>query len=315
MDNSSLLKRVDIACSLDELLNQACRACNIGSLRSYEFLSDGYQELNIKTTTTQGDFVIKIFSKEKSLKRIQDNIWGYLSFRKQGVPFPVLRKTDRNEYAFSIPGKKKTSYLCVMEYFDGQYLRPQKATDDDLLRLTDYMATIHKNTHRIGRYYDTMGIANLLSQFKKFHRYLTDSHEQRVSQVVREYQSLPHNRFRRCIIHGTLESENILKRDDNLCLLDLGCMDYNAAIYDVATFLANYTLDIPHGEKQRRIDLVVNHYQLTLPLVSYERDALVPLIHAQYAIIYLRTNYYVTKLRDTSKLTINWLEKAKRGLA
>src|SRR3990167_9191706 len=141
----SFLSRIDIKDSLEDLLIRVAEAYKLGNIQSHSMLPDGYQELNLLLITTAGRNIIKIFSKEKSLKRIQDNIWGFTTFRKQSVPMPTLRRTVDNEYLLPVAGIRKISYLCVMEFCDGKYLQSTDATDQDLVHLTRYMAIIHAN--------------------------------------------------------------------------------------------------------------------------------------------------------------------------
>src|SRR3989344_9623257 len=314
MIDQSLLKRVDIVQPIEDVISKACNEYSIGQLRTFKLLRDGYQELNIRAFTSSGDYVVKFFSKEKSLERIQDNIWGYLTFHKQGVPMPKLRKNKKGGFLLSQPGVRRAAYLCVMEYFEGTYLMPDDISEDDLKHLTKYMALIHTNTRRIGRYYDTMGIANFLSQYKKFNRYLLKNDTKIFKGLVQEYADVSMKKLRKCVIHGTFETENILKRGNKLCLLDLGCMDFNAAIFDIATFISNYTLDLSPQEKRRRIQLIVQTYQKTFPLTKDELHALPICVKAQYAVILLRTNYYRIKHLDTTPLTKLWYDRARRGL-
>lgn len=311
----SLFSRVDIAGSLEDLLMRVATNYRLGSIQSHKLLPDGYQELNVLVTTTSGRFVVKIFSKEKSLQRVQDNVWGYLTFKEKGVPMPVLQQNTNGEYILSTKGKRRTTHLCVTDYFDGSYLHTKDASDSDIRLLAEHMATIHSHTKRIHRYYDTMGLVNLLTQYKKFRSYLSSNLLVLVEPVVKEFSSIHLGEFRHSIIHGTFESKNILKnKKGELCLLDLGCMDYNASIVDVATFLANYTIDMNKKDKQERINLFLTAYQTQHPLTAKEVRSLPILIRAQYATIVVRTNYYIRRKRDTSSQTRGLFAFDRRGL-
>lgn len=313
---NDFLFRVDVAGTLENLLARVVIDFRLGSIQSHKLLSDGYQELNVLITTNNGRFVVKIFSKEKTLQRIQDNVWGYCTFREEGVPLPVLRKTTSGKYIFSTKGRRRMTYLIIMEYYDGSYLYPRNATDNDICLLTDYMASIHSYTKRIHRYYDTMGIVNLVSQYNKFKSYLPPDLQVLVKPVVKEFSSLHLKELPHSIIHGTFEPGNILKNScGELCLLDLGCMDYNASIVDIATFLANYTIDFSPDEKQKRTVKILTIYQKILPLTKQELHALPILVRAQYATILIRTNYYIQKKHDQSQQTKEWFSFGRRGLS
>lgn len=312
---NDFLSRVDIKGSIEELLVRVANEYTLGVVRSYTIIPNGYQELNVLLVTNTGRFVVKIFSKEKMLERIQVNIYGYLTFRKNGVPMPTLRTTTKGNYLFSTEGKRRTTSLIVMDYYEGTQLFPIHASDDDIRSLAQYMAIIHTHTKRIRRYSDTMGIVNLLSQYKKLKSYLSPELLLLVEPVVREFPSLRFSEFRHSIIHGTFEPENILKNaDGKLCLLDLGCMDYNASIIDIATFLANYTVNLTPDHKQKRVKLFLESYHAIHHVSNQELAALPTLILAQYAAYLMRTNYYRVKLKDKTKQTLRLLILGKQGL-
>jgi len=309
------ISRTDIAGSLEDLLVRVADTYKLGSVRSHKILPDGYQELNILLDTSGGRFVVKIFSKEKTLERVKDNIWGYLTFRKVGVPMPILRQARNGDYLLQIKGESKKIYLCVMEFFNGFILHSKLATQKDIQALSNYMAIIHSHIHRIRRYYDTMGIVNVLSQFKQVHSYLKPNLLSLIHPVIEEFSSLQMGDFHQSIIHGTFEPENILKNSrGELCLLDLGCMDYNASIVDIATFLANYTVDLTELDRKKRIDIILETYNINHPLSSQELTAIPILVRGQYAVIALRTNYYIRKRHDKTKQTKHWYNFARKGL-
>lgn len=312
---NEFLSRVDITIPLEDLLALVAEEYRLGTVRSHEILPNGYQELNILLVTTDGRYIVKIISKEKTRERIQDNVWGYLTFRKDGVPMPTLRPNAQGEYVFTTQGKRRETHLVVMDYFDGNYLYPNQATDTDIESLAQYMAKIHTHTKHIHRYYDTMGIVNLPSQYKKFKSYLSPDLLMLIDPVVKDFSSLPLRGFRHSIIHGTFEAENILKDNDGVhCILDLGCMDYNASIVDIATFLANYTIDLPADQKRIRAKLFLAKYKTLHHLPSQEIAALPTLIRVQYAAYVTRTNYYRKKLKDKSPQTNELFSMGTRGI-
>lgn len=312
---SPLLSRIDILGTLEQLLARVATAYQLGSIQSYTIFDNGYQELNVLLITTTGRFVIKIFSKEKTLQRIRDNIWGYLTLQKNGILTPTLQKTRIGEYIFSTEGKLRTTYLCVMNYFYGSYLHAEDARSNDISTLAQYMAAIHSHTKRIHRYHDTMGLVNLVSQYNKFKSYLPPDLFALVEPVVKKFSSLPLQRFRHSIIHGTFEPENILKnKHGDLCLLDLGCMDYNASIIDIATFFANFTIDLSLDKRRKITNTFLQTYQSIRSLTSKELASLPSLVCSQYAVYIIRTNYYRVKLKDATQQTNRLFSMSKRGL-
>lgn len=307
--------RVDSLLSLPDALNLTAKTFELGAITHYEPILTGFQECNVDITTVNGRYVVKIFSKEKTKKRIEDVIWGYQTFKINGVPMPTIRPNSQGEYCMEFSGREKSSHLCVFDYVEGKPLTQTSVSDEDIQNLTRAMSRIHAVTKPIDRYYDTLGIVNIAHEYVLKKEVLFPDEQTIIEPVITKLKRIKLASFRQSIIHGTLEKENVLKNSSGeLCLLDLGCMDYNASIVDIATFIANITVYLDAIKRNHVVDLILKTYQQTHTLSHDELTALPILIRAQYAAYIIVMTYKMRKLHDMTKQTQTWLDRGWGGL-
>lgn len=309
------LDRPDINGSLDNFLQHVSNVFQLGTIRKFLRFPLGYQELNIKLETSQGVYVVKTFSKEKPLSRVKDNVQGFIEFPKIGVPMPKLLTTKNNEFILISKGKHQEVYSCVMVYFEGKSFLKLPVRKPDLMKITKFMARIHQSKLKPMNYYDTLGIVNFQDVYVQQAHALPAQERNDIQRTLEEFRLIDLSKFRQSVIHGTLERENVLKdAQGTYCILDLGCMDYNASIVDMATFLANFTIDMDGKETIQTVRSVVAEYQKFHTLTADERLTLPLLMKIQYSILLIGMRHAIEIEHDDSKQTKHWLEFGKHGL-
>lgn len=309
------LHRIDIPLPLPEIIKKAASEFQLGGIEGFSVISAGYQECNIDLHTASGRFVVKIFSREKTKHRIDDVMWGYSRFHKLGALLPNPRTRKDGSPVLEIPGSTQPAFLVVFDFFAGKPLTQTPITDADIIAITGAIATIHKSPKTIGRYYDTLGIANLALEYEKKSDALFADEITRIKPVITKLHKFKLGSFRQSVIHGSVEKENVLKNSEGtLCLLDLGCMDYNASVLDIATLIANFSAYLPETKRVHLTGLILTIYQQSIALTREEIAALPSLIRAQYAAHIIGMTYHMRKDHDMSKQTQTWLDRGWDGL-
>lgn len=312
---NDIFTRVDSVTALPQVLEQIALAYGLGAIVTSSPILTGYQDCNIDLSAANGRFIIKIFASDKTKERIDDVITGYTTLRKNGVAVPLLKTTTDGHTLWETPGNQHASYACVFEYFEGKPFTKTQPTDADIASLTAMLAKIHSTKHLTPHYYDTMGIVNLVSEYKLKSGALSSDELSKISPVVSHLQRIPIATFPKALIHGTPEKENVLKNaNGELCLLDLGCMDYNAAIIDIATLIANFALYVTEEKRKHLIRLVLDTYNSTRQITPAELTALPSLIRAQYAAYIIAMTHHMRKDHDMTKQTQIWLDRGWDGL-
>ncbi len=311
----SILSRTDIVQPIDVLLDEVASCFHLGKITAFEFFERGYEDANIKLTTNIGIFVVKIFSKERTLSRIQDYIQGLVEFAKVGIPVPKLR-AGTNKYLFSTVGKRGKSYICVMNYFEGRSLKEAKITENDILSLIPYVAKINQLTFSIQPSYDSWGVANLVKEYAKHKQYITPNDSLFISPVIRSFAAIDFSKFRHSIIHGDYQKEHVLKNNrGECCIIDLGCLDYNVSLFDLAIYLAQFCIDIsPAHRLKELLRKAIKKYIDIIPLAPFELDQLLLCIKAHYVVYLVKTSLLTFGNNDKSEQTEYWLKFSRRGL-
>jgi len=307
-----IAERVQLKTSLENIIKKILQVYELGEYADCDRFEKGYEELNLKLTTSQGIYVAKIFSQTRSLAKVTDYINGFLEFSKANIPVPKLIKT-KNGFVQNI----YDSYICLTEFFDGSSFSDKKATFTDIINVTKLLVKIHKLSFKIKPNYDPWGTANLLTEYKTKGRFLIDSDRKLIKSIIKEFSLIDFSKFKKSIIHGDLQKQHVLKnKKGDYCILDLGCMDYNATVIDLAIFLAQFCLDIKNAAAKNSVILkkVLNTYTKLNYLNSYEIANIPLLIKATFAVYLIESNYLIVTGKDESSQTKKWRQLDRAAL-
>lgn len=136
-----------------------------------------------------------------------------------------------------------------------------------------------------------------------------------VVMVVRKLDLENEKRFPKGFVHGDLHSDNILKDNDgNMMLLDLGVINYSPRIVDLAIFLSNTCIDFDNPKKTRILfNTAISTYDKENPLTDAEKQALLTLIRANYAMFLLRSSDLLEQEPNNVEY-VYWNQFAQKGL-
>lgn len=331
---AEILARVNIDFSLEELVEQASRQFDLGAIKNFELIQHGYQDLNVKVDTDRGDFIIKVYSKRRTVVNVEEQTRALRFFHENGLPVPNLVpcETPRGDLELFnvIYGRYGDACVAVFEFFKGPSFDEIKPKDTDFVYLAGCLARMHKLSFKISGYYDDWGAANLLNEFVEKGSLLTATYpdtrkavvpsedRKSIEKIVERMQKVELHKFRQCVIHGDLYRSHALKRSEReYCIIDFGCMDFNAAVLDLAIFAAHFCLDGTEepGEIRRVIELVEHAYRAAGGTITHAEKEVMPLLMgASHAAYVIATVNLIVAEGDSSKQTKGWLETALRKL-
>lgn len=310
-----ILSRADLLLPIDKLLRQVTQVYQLGFMIDFVFFERGYEDINIKLRTQKGHYVVKIFSKGRTKKQIDDYIYGLVQFTQAGIPVPQLKMFGRN-FLYNFPGFQNQAYLCVMEFFEGSNFTEIKSTERDFLSVAKYLAIINNQHFSVHPNYDSWGTANLVQEFTNKRKFLEIDDKKRIQIVVNEFSKIDLQNFIQSVIHGDIQREHVLKdRQGNYCILDLGCMNYAASILDMAIFLSQFTIDIKSSiDLQNIVTLTTFEYRKTNPIPKKEFNHLPLFMSATYAAYLIAASYEINGKDNASTESLNWREFGRKGL-
>ena len=334
---NEVLSRVNLDLSLEELVGSTVEQFALGKASKFELIRHGYQDLNIKVSTDSGEFILKVFSKRRTLTNVEEQTRTLNFFYENGVPVPHLVPCCGNPISMGeielfgvVPSSKGDAYVAVLEFFKGPSFDDIKPKETDYIYLAGCLARMHRLSYRISQYYDDWGAANLVNEFEEKGKLLeaenpiskkellTTEDRKTIEKIVDRMKKVNLNKFRQCVIHGDLYRSHVLKKNElNYCIIDFGCMDFNAAILDLAIFAAHFCMDGTESPREfkRIIELVEHAYRAAGGTITHAEKEVMPLLMgASYATYVIATTNLIAAKGDTSKATQGWLDLARRKL-
>ncbi len=311
------LSRVCLGMPIPQLMQELCTKFDLGAPETFEPIQQGYQDLNVLLRTAVGrQYVIKVFSKRRTLANIRDQVQALTLLRDHAIAVPNLVHGSDNPL-IEIPGASTKAYAIVMDYFDGPSLEEIPPHDSDIVYLAGCLSRMHQLPLNVSRYYDDWGAANLAKEFEEKHSYLSANDLLLVKNVVERFKLIVLSQLHQCAIHGDLYRAHVLKNDrGEYCMIDFGCMDFNAAVLDLAIFIAHVCLDsnLPPAETRRIYHLAVNAYCMNRSITAEELSAVPILVAASYAAYIVATSSLIVANNDHTMQTQQWLATSRAKL-
>lgn len=293
----------------------------LGAVLDFKTLSGGYQDLNVKLETENGAYVAKFFSKERSLKRVQDIVKAVTFFRNAGLPVLRLRSLADSGCVYAFQSPAGTTWAVVYDFFDGQDFSERLPGSDDVAKLSRTLAEMHKSSIQAGleieRFYDDWGACNVHHELEKHSNYLDHETQVVIENIIKLKNAIQIDDLPRCTIHGDIYRSHVLKdNEDNFCIIDFGCIDYRWAALDLGIFLAWFCLpglsDAPLIRES--FDLAVDNYCSVRQLTPAEKMSLPYFVLSSYAAYCIATTRLIAR-GDDSHLTAEWNRRSKDGIA
>jgi Ser/Thr protein kinase RdoA (MazF antagonist) len=160
-----------------------------------------------------------------------------------------------------------------------------------MVSVTELLARVNTLDLQVPEAYDSWGNNNLVAEYAKVTEKLTDSQNNNILEIVQNMQRLDTRSFSKSFIHGDMQRKHIIKTPQGqFAVLDLGCMRYDAKVYDLSTYLAWFCFDQQNWAKHDEIYKRVLSQYTTQHVLSDDELAAIPLlVRASYASYYLKT--------------------------
>ncbi|HUW22265.1 MAG TPA: phosphotransferase [Candidatus Bathyarchaeia archaeon] len=307
-ETEQLLQRTDLNIPFQDFLTIVESTYPIiGKIVSYDPILQGYEAANFRIHTTKDAYVLKIFEANRAPANIRDMVRILVEAPSVGVPVPVLIEgTQGNLSHFSPPSDPEVPYYLTVE-FQGKNYENRIPTFNEMQRVTGYLAQLNTLNFPVTEAYDSWGNKNLVQEFEKNKESLLPLARSKIEEVAEEVRAINLSILPKRVIHGDMQSKHVLRNDaGDLCILDFGCMSYDARIVDLSTHLAWFCLSEANWEdRENIISSILAVYSKTHQLSKQELSGIVPLIRASYAAYYMKTNQLIQE-GDDSQETRDW---------
>ena len=301
MNITDLLKRTNLEISFEKYLEIIQNSFPlVGIVQSYSPILEGYEDANFLINTSNGKYVLKIFSKDRTERNVNDYIKVIEEATSIGVQTLEL-VTNREGNLFSY----KNTYAIITKYFDGQSYQDIKPSLDDMLLVTENISKLNILCFDIEESYDSWGNKNLVREYESTNVKNKNVAEE-IFPLVEFLRKQKLSRFSKGVIHGDMQRKHVIKNNNEICIIDYGCMSYDLKIYDLSTFLAWFCLSEDTWEDKENIfSKVIEKYTELNELSNKEIKLIKPLIAGSYASYFIKTTKLIEN-GDSSKETLDW---------
>lgn len=313
-DLQRLLSRTDLHIDFEDFIKITAKEYPVGKIFSYSPILEGYEDANIRLSTTKGKFVLKIFANEKTLDQIQSYVAILIKAKEKDIPLPVLLEGNQGYFSTFFDGQY-TIYYFYTHLFIGKNFDIFTPNTTEIAEVTDILANFNRINQPVADTYDSWGSKYIAKEYAENEKEIPLEIQQLILPVVQGMKKLNTSHFSKSVIHGDLQRKHVLmNKQSNYCILDLGCMRYDAKVYDLSIFLAWFCLgEDTWKEKEKILEIVMKRYTVVHKLSNEELKSLPLLIKSSYGAYLLKTAILI-KNGDTSDETREWFNKSKKML-
>lgn len=320
LNTANPLGRVDTRIDKNRLVAIVAKKFKLGNIIKYNQILEGYEDYNIKLTTTKGVFLIKMFSQFKSFRHVKDNVTGLKEFYSMGMLIPKLIPHNKDQYLFHYEENELMALICVMEFFNGKsfFKNKKEPTIEQLRLMIKNIATLHKSNFQPNGIYDIWTADHLVDEYVKKSRFLTKQEKNLIGPVVKKLKKLDLSKCTNATIHKDIQRSNVLvNKNGEIRIIDFSVMDYGPIVLELAIFIALFAInpwkDTPKIAKEKYA-LVINEYQKYRKLNSYELSTIPTLVLATYGANTLPARYEREVKGSDTEETQYWIDIGVNGI-
>lgn len=312
----NLRKRINYQGEFDELLQDVCESYILGDFISFSVIDMGYEDVNLKLTTSKSNFFVKIFAERRDDAECLRLINIIKIAIDNGVCHPHFLER-REGYIFRNQYEQFKIRLAVFDFITGKtfYEMKREPTTSELKQIIGMAAKLNSIDYVVPFLYDSWAIVNFIPEFEKAEKYLDDKTKKTLERLKVEFEkinikSLPHS-----LVHGDLISTNIMKEKDNIYFVDFSVANYYPRIVELAVLMSDIMLDKTRKIiLEKRYELMVSEYQKHIKLTHEELEILPLFIKIACAMNIIGSTIEREKKKNDSVENKYFLEMGKKGL-
>lgn len=310
-------KRIHYQGDLKSLLVQTCKDFDIGIYSSHSIIPIGYEDFNLKLSTSKDNYFVKIFASfrnENDCKRYVDVISSVL---ESGVAHPNLYKSSQG-FLYQISLNGSIDRLCVMEYItEKSFFETQSTPDPNDVRLIIKQASLINSIDIKPAYiYDNWAIVNFPEQYEKKKQYLDKKDDYLITPLINQLNQLSLNILPYTFVHGDITKTNTIKGPyGKIRIIDFAVSNYYPRILELSALFSDLFFETQNPDSFMEVyKFALNEYQQYLPLTPEELIALPTCVKLTHAMHILCANYDKIVLKNSSNENNYYLNNGRLGL-
>jgi len=310
---ADFLQRIAYQGVLSDLIQIIAGEFQLGDVVSHEIIEVGYEDLNIKVTTSQDSYLIKIFGSFRD----EENATRYIEIMdqavKKGVPHPKLHLSKNGGYLYQYDAKLMA---CVMDYIEGKsfYELHEWPTKEEAKMLIHAVSNINLLDIKVPNYYDEWSPVNFLKEFKEKGKYIKGEDYQRIEQLVAPFNTIQIDQLRWGFAHSDVIRPNVLKDvNSKLYIIDFSVSSYKPIVQELAVLLCGMFFNENDTSRYSEYyQLILDEYRPKLS--KFDREAFPIFVKAVFAMFLMLGTYNKVTGKIVTKENEYWIKLGKIGL-
>lgn len=248
---------------VDLALQDMAVAFNIGQLKSTSVIAVGFEDYNVHVEAEQGEFVAKVFSKNRTDEEILRNVEILRAVNDSDVQHPEIMKLPNGDIHFVHASGLS---MVVMRYVLGKtfYELQRSPTDEELGLIAAEAVKINRLDIAPEQLFDSWAIPNLRWMYEQTREHLDAEGARLVDEALKHFEQIPFDELPKAFVHGDIiKSNTILGDDGKVYVIDFSVANVYPRVQEVVVMAANLLAD---GEREgartlrQRVDAAVGAY-------------------------------------------------------
>ncbi len=283
---NSFEDRIGLDVPLEVLSKNICENYKLGEFVKNRLIKIGYEDYNYVLTTTQGKFVVKVFSNIRTEQDCRDLADRTTIPNEKGFSSPKIYKANGSNL-FVTKLKNQTYRLLVMDHIDGKdfFSLDILPNIDELKLIAVELAKLNQIQYKPNFIYDRWSIINFENEYQKNKSILSDDENKKIYGVVKQLSNCDFSKLKYGFVHGDVIVTNIMKdKKGKLYFIDFSVSNYLPRIVDLAVSIGDLCLDLENIEESKsRTKAFLNSYESINKLDKYEKKCLPVFLKAHQA--------------------------------
>lgn len=309
--------RISYHGDLKILLSEVCQDFGLGTYRTHQMITVGYEDLNIAVHTSLNSYLVKILAEMRSSDDRERYAQIMQAVSECEIAHPKLYQSDQG-YLHRISIGETPIYLFVMQYINGAsyYDLCARPSKQEIRFLAQQAALINKISIRPKYIYDDWAIVNFVEEYKKTEPLLARQDVDLIKPLLSNFGKFDLGALPHCFVHGDIIDTNVLRDESGrLWIIDFAVSNFNPRVQELAVFSCNLLFDPNRPDQfEDNFQTALAEYSTVIELTSAEIDALPVCITVAHAMHIIGATRSKSKGQDSEENRY-WLDAGRKGLS
>ena len=316
MNNNRYFDRIDYIENIDILSEMVCKEYKLGNFKDTKIIEIGYEDFNAIITSSTGKYFMKVFNNSRNDDEVKDVIERAYIARKSGIKSPKVYENPNGEIITTLEYKNSKFRIALMEYINGNsfFELNKKATDEDLIKITDLASTFGNIEYKPKFIYDSWAISSFIKEYEKKKQYLSKEHLAYIEPIYDRFKKFNYELLPKSFTHGDIILTNIMvDKNNEYWVVDYSVSNYTARLNEIVVASGDFAIiENKKIESEKRVKLMFERWAKNVKATDFERSSFELLFRVQNSMYILNPSYEIA-MGNNSEENKTYLELGKFG--